>query len=348
MKKMLLLLFIFLNSMTNAQYDFFNGEDSTEVKCSNSSLDIGINSTGISFGNSENWNGIRINFSDCNAEKVNGINITLWNPKNNPKLLVNGLAFGLAPAANKINGISLGLAAVVAKKNLRGINIGGLAAVGGKIEGLNFSGLALVGKEKISEINFGGLATVAKGDISGINFGGFALVSSHSLKGINFGGLAAVSKENMLEFNFGGLAVVSENTISGLTLSGLAIVSKENIKGINIGGLGIVSKGDISGLNLALLGTISKGSIKGINIVGYKTEAENFHGINITPGWTDVVDLSGFSISSYHRIDGTQRGIVIGILNIAEELKGIQLGLINIAKNNRGITKVLPFINCHF
>jgi len=77
-------------------------------------------------------------------------------------------------------------------------------------------------------------------------------------------------------------------------------------------------------------------------------EAEEFYGLNITPGWIEVYNLYGISIASYNRIEGTQKGLVIGILNIAEELKGVQLGLINIAKNNRGISKVLPLINCHF
>ena len=84
-----------------------------------------------------------------------------------------------------------------------------------------------------------------------------------------------------------------------------------------------------------------------MNIVGYKTEADEFKGINITACWTKVNIMRGASISAYNKID-EQHGLSIGILNVAEELHGFQIGLINIAKNNEGIAKVLPFFNANF
>jgi len=348
MKRMLILFLTLFFYSINYSQDFSVDEDTTEVECSHSSLDIGINSTGISFGNSECWNGIRINTTDCEVKNVNGINITLWKPEKNPASTVNGIALGIAPAAKNINGLSFGLAALLGKKNLRGINIGTIATVGGNIGGLNFGGLALVSRDNIAGINFGGFATVAKGNISGINFGGFALVSNKNISGVNVGGLALVSKGNINGINFGGLALVSNSNVSGINIGGLAIVSKEGIKGINVGGLALVSKGDIFGLNQSIIATFSKGTIKGFNFSGYKMEADEFYGLNVTPGWVEVGNLYGISIASFHKIEGTQKGLVIGILNIAEELKGVQLGLINIAKNNSGILKVLPLINFHF
>lgn len=347
MKKLFIFILFSFFSITRAQFEFPD-EDSSSVKCEYPSLKLGIASTGICFGNSEKWNGIRINVSDCNVKEVNGVNITLWNPKNNPDLKVKGIAVGLAPAGKSINGISIGLGAVVGKKELKGINVGGIAAVGGSLEGINLGGIALVGKEKIYGINIGGIATVAKGNISGFNLGGLAVVSNQNIIGINVGGLATISKGEMYGLNLGGLAVISQANICGINFAGIGIVSKGNILGINLGGLALVSNGNIYGLNQSIIGTISKNSVKGINVSGYKLEAGSFYGINFTAGWTELNNLNGISISSFHKIDGTQRGIVIGILNIAEELKGFQFGLINIAKNNKGITKVLPLINCHF
>lgn len=347
MKRLLLILFFIAITINNAQFEILD-EDSAEVKCSHSSIDIGIKSIGISFGNSEYWNGIRLNVTDCDVKKVSGINITLWNPKNTLDLSINGIALGLAPAGRSINGISIGLAAVLGKKHLRGINIGGIATVGGNMEGFNFGGLATVAKENISGINFGGLATIAKGNIIGFSFGGMALISNQNIRGINIGGLATVSKGKIQGLNIGGLAIVSKDKVEGINVGGLAIVAKENICGINIGGLALVSNGNIYGLNQAVLASVSRGSIKGINISGYKLEADSFYGLNITPGWVELNDLHGVSISSFHKIDGIQKGVVIGVVNIAEELYGFQFGLINIAKNNTGVTKVLPLLNCHF
>jgi len=62
----------------------------------------------------------------------------------------------------------------------------------------------------------------------------------------------------------------------------------------------------------------------------------------------DVEDFRGFSAAVYNKVANTQRGLVIGLFNVADELHGVQIGLINIAKNNKGIAKVLPFINANF
>jgi len=58
--------------------------------------------------------------------------------------------------------------------------------------------------------------------------------------------------------------------------------------------------------------------------------------------------MQGISISAFNHIKGEQRGLSIGILNIAQHLKGLQIGLINIAKSNRKGLKVLPILNAPF
>ncbi|MCX7797651.1 MAG: hypothetical protein N2249_03405 [Melioribacter sp.] len=346
MKKLLIAFFIFTIS-SKAQIEF-SVEDSSVVNCSHSSFSLGMYSTGISFGNSEKWNGLRINISDCDVKEVNGINITLWNPRNNRDLKIRGVALGLATAGKSINGISVGLAAAIGRKELRGINIGGIAIVGGNIEGINLSGIAQVSRNRILGLNVAGLALVSKSNIIGLNLSGLATVSNQNVEGLNIGGLAVVSRKNIRGLNVGGLAIVSKENVSGINIGGIGIVSEESIYGINLGGLGLVSKESISGFSQALIATISKNTVKGVNISGYKLETDNFCGINITAGWVELNYLNGLSISSFHKIDGIQKGIVIGILNITEELEGFQFGLINIAKNNKGLTQVLPFINCHF
>jgi hypothetical protein len=85
-----------------------------------------------------------------------------------------------------------------------------------------------------------------------------------------------------------------------------------------------------------------------MNIVGYKTEAETFTGLNVSPGWLDVNNLKGVSIAAYNKVYDRQNGLTIGLFNVAENLNGAQIGLINIAKNNSVWTKVLPLINMHF
>ncbi len=153
MKRLVILFAITIfYSSCFAQVNFF-GSDTAEQECSYSSFDLGASNSGLSFGNSQRWDGIRFNFSDCGVEEINGINITLWKPGNLEGSRVNGIAFGLSPSAGTMQGISLGIAASIAEENIRGINIGGLAVVsGGNAEGINLGGLAAVSQKICGEL----------------------------------------------------------------------------------------------------------------------------------------------------------------------------------------------------
>ncbi|KPK59220.1 MAG: hypothetical protein AMS21_10115, partial [Gemmatimonas sp. SG8_38_2] len=92
-------------------------------------LNLTVGCSGLSIGNSESVNGLRINWSDSRLGVINGVNSTLWKPKRQgrddwlspPRGTVNGLAVGLFPAADYLNGISLGLAAVVSGRRPAGL-----------------------------------------------------------------------------------------------------------------------------------------------------------------------------------------------------------------------------------
>jgi len=127
-------------------------------------LDLTINGAGLALGNIPSVNGIRINFRDQYLEEVNGLNLTLWAPRDNVGGTVRGFAVGLAaPVADRLQGISLGGLAVVADREISGIAIGGLAVVS--------SGFS-------RGLKLGGLATVSEGSSSGINIGGLAMQGS--------------------------------------------------------------------------------------------------------------------------------------------------------------------------
>ena len=83
-------------------------QDHNEEYHSYSSLDLGYANSGLSFGNSKTWNGIRFNVIDDGIEDINGINFTLWRPEEISGSEVNGFAIGAVPSAGRLNGISIG------------------------------------------------------------------------------------------------------------------------------------------------------------------------------------------------------------------------------------------------
>ena len=74
------------------------------------SLDLTINHTGLSIGDSRFVRGVRLNFRDRNLELVEGINVTVWSPYEESRGVVKGLAIGLPiTGARRIHGGGFGI-----------------------------------------------------------------------------------------------------------------------------------------------------------------------------------------------------------------------------------------------
>jgi hypothetical protein len=73
--------------------------------------------------------------------------------------------------------------------------------------------------------------------------------------------------------------------------------------------------------------------------------AHSAHAIVIAPIYFKIEgadgEFRGGSVSAWNRIQGTQHGLTIGLLNTATELHGVQIGLINVSENG-GRRLVLP------
>lgn len=93
---------------------------------------------GISFGNSYDFNGIRLNFADENLEEINGVNVTLWFKfAQNMESVVNGINIGIIPTGGTTRGINIGLFGVGGHHDVIGFNIAGVAVgCSGEMNGL--------------------------------------------------------------------------------------------------------------------------------------------------------------------------------------------------------------------
>jgi len=307
---------------------------------------------GISIGNSKNFTGLRINFRDRDVEKIKGINISLWYPKENKDAEMTGINLGLygpsggtvkginiggigVGAEDKLSGFSAGLLGVGAGGSVSGITIGGLGAgAGGSISGLVIGGLGAGCGGDITGICIGGLGAGAGGDLTGLAFGLFGVGAGGSIKGITIGGLGAGAGKDALGFNFGLLGVGAGENMTGINVGGIGVGAGRELKGINIGGIGAGSP-----------------SVKGLTIAGIGAGGERIQGITIAAAVVKIEDggqMTGFSASAFNYFKGTQTGVTIGIVNYAYHLNGIQIGLINYVRDNPRGLKILPLFNAHF
>jgi len=298
---------------------------------------------GISFGNSQRFTGIRLNPVDKNIIRINGINVTVWPPNEGLDMTgeVNGLAIGLPVAAGSArqNGISIGIGAVGAAETIRGINLGGLGVGAGvDVYGLNIGGLGVGAGGSVGGINIGGLGLGAGERVTGVNIGGLGLGAGESVKGVSIGGLGIGAGNQVIGVNIAGLAIGAGTELIGLNLAGLGMGSGVVMRGINIAGLGIGAP-DIKGITVAL--TVRSEYIGGLTVAPVYHRVKPFD-----PGL--VGEMRGVAVSAFNNVQASQRGLTIGILNIADELRGFQIGLLNIARSNRKGLRVLPIFNAPF
>ncbi len=183
------------------------------------SLDIPVRGAGISFGNSEEFDGLRFNLRDREVRRLRGLNVTFWRAEESEEARVHGVSLGMMPQAGVLNGLHLGVGAVAAEKRLAGIAAGGLgAAVGEDLRGIAFGGLGVGVGEDARGIVAGGLGAGVGGNLTGIAAGGVGLGCGGTARGLLAGGIGVgVRKVNGVMI--GGLVTASD-AVSGAALSG--------------------------------------------------------------------------------------------------------------------------------
>jgi hypothetical protein len=117
--------------------------------------------------------------------------------------------------------------------------------------------------------------------------------------------------------------------------------------GIFVAGAGVGSGGTLKYLSIAGLG-VGAPTVKGVAIGGLGVGGEELQGIMVAGATVRIVNdgmLRGVAVSTVNIVQGTTRGLTIGLVNYTRRLHGVQLGLINIARDNPSGRRFLPVIN---
>lgn len=90
------------------------------------SLTVGASDTGIGFGNSREFQGLRLNLVDDHVRSVDGVNLTLWRPGRNPLARHRGVSLGLVgPEADELQGIVVAGVGTHVGNGLTGLSVAG-------------------------------------------------------------------------------------------------------------------------------------------------------------------------------------------------------------------------------
>lgn len=311
------------------------------------SLDLTVNDVGLSIGDSPRVIGLRLNYRDRQLEEVSGVNATIWSPFKDTGH-VRGLALGLPmTGARRIDGFAVGLAGIEASEAMHGIAIGGIGAgSGGDINGIAIGGIGLGAGGHLRGVAIGGIGTGAGGNVRGIAIGGLGVGAGGHAEGLLIGGLGVGAGGNVRGVLLAAGGVGAGGSLTGLKIAGLGLGAGGNVTGVQIAGIGMGAGGALQGISIAGVG-LGAVTIEGL-AVAPAMGAQDIRGVVIAPAYLRVENggtMTGLSVSAFNRIQGTQRGLAIGLLNIADRLDGVQIGLLNIARNKSPGTRVLPLVN---
>jgi len=316
------------------------------------SLDIPSQHWGLSFGNSTEFTGLRFNFRDSGVNRVTGINITLWQPReDNEEAVINGISFGPLPGGGRLRGIQVGILGIAGRKTITGISIAGLGlGAGNNIVGINLAGLGMGAGKNMKGFNVAGLGLGAGENLVGFNIAGLGLGAGKDVRGVNIGGLGIGASDNAIGINIGGLGAGAGKNMVGLNIGGLGLGAGKRLVGINVGGIGVGAGDLLAGLTVSGLAAGST-EIHGLTIAGGVVGGQTLTGLQLAGGMVHVIkngSLRGCAVSPFNYIRGTQIGLSIGIVNYAWSVRGVQIGLVNIVRNNPRGLKILPVFNTSF
>jgi hypothetical protein len=280
-------------------------------------------------------NGLRFTLRNRGDEHVNGLNLTLWRSRAaTSRGGVSGLTLGLpTTGAAHLKGIGVGLIGVTGSERFHGIGVGGLGLTAGQLHGIAIGGLGLQVRDHLHGISVNGLLTGGRGSLRGLAVSGLGLAVGGSVGGLQVGGLGVRAGDGIGGITAGLLGASSGAHLSGLSATGGFLHADGTLRGVH-----------------ATAGPIVADRIRGLAL-GSVVVQQSGAGLLVAPLYAhsgpDGV-LAGLSLSTVNHVRGHQRGLAIGLLNIAQDLRGVQLGLFNYAGNNPLPLRLLPGLNLHF
>ncbi|MEZ4389296.1 MAG: hypothetical protein R3D98_17250 [Candidatus Krumholzibacteriia bacterium] len=264
---------------------------------------------GLGLGNLTEFSGIRLNLQDRGVREVNGLNVTLWLPRNHAGGRYQGVGVHLIGASgDSFRGVYVsGLATAVVDEG-QGVFVSGLGFGGGDLAGLVIAGLG-----------------AGMSDLSGVAVAGLGL-GAERVQGILLAGLGA-GVEDIDGIALALLGFGAEDA-TGVMLAGLGI-GGQNLRGVFAGGLGVGAE-TLAGV--AVGGGVRSAMTQGLALAAVYQRTELLYGV---------------STGLYNRADEAH-GLMLGVVNHAEVLRGVQIGLLNHVGSGPAAARWLPLINARF
>ena len=227
---------------------------------------------------------------------------------------------------------------------VRGVVVGAPLAFGGRVHGLAVGPMGAGALHDARGIIVGGLGTGAGGSLRGLTMALGGVGVGHDLRGIIAGGLGVGAGGDLTGVVASGVGVGAGGSGRGVLFGGAGVGVGGDLTGLVIGGVGVGAGGRIHGLALSA-GGIGAAALSGMAVAPFvgARRAQAFVVAPLAHLQPRGGAFRGVAVAPINALSGTQRGLVIGLVNYTRTLHGVQVGLINVAGNAR--LKVSPVLN---
>lgn len=206
----------------------------------------------------------------------------------------------------------------VQRERARGVQLAGIAAAAGRLEGVQIGGVAALADGRAGGIQIGGIAASARA-VHGAQLGGVAVHARGRVDGLQLAGAGTVAERDTSGAQVGGVVAATRGALEGVQVGGV-LAAATRVRGVQLAGVAALAPTRVDGLQIGGAAAIAPGRVEGLQIGGAVTYGGDVHGMQV-----GVVNVAG-----------RMRGVQLGVVNLSNEsADAIPIGLINYARDGR-------------
>jgi hypothetical protein len=188
-----------------------------------------------------------------------------------------------------------------------------------RLRGMDFSGIFSIYTEGVQGVQASGIFNIVNGNVAGVQAAGIFTIVDGDVKGIQANGIFGVQNGEFKGVQGTTIFNIQNGDFTGLQSTGIFTIQNGNFKGAQFSGVFAIQNGDFTGGQFSQIFNIQNGDFRGVQLSS---------SLNIVGG-----SFRGFQAATVNIARRFDRGLQVGIVNVAEEHYGVPVGLVTIVED---------------
>lgn len=188
-----------------------------------------------------------------------------------------------------------------------------------RLRGMDLAGIFSIYSEGVQGVQASGIFNIVNGNITGLQAAGIFSIVNGDFKGIQGNGIFGVQNGNFKGIQATGIFNIQNGDFAGIQGTSIFNIQNGDFRGAQFNGVFGVQNGDFTGAQFSEVFNIQNGDFTGAQVSGI---------FNILSGGFRGFQASLINITGYF-----DRGVQVGLVNVAENHNGVPVGLVTIVKD---------------